>query len=134
MKRGLGILLMVIGALVMAVAMMMDTTVSFGGQSARVVGTTYGTEELPEVPAQRVHNIGLIQAQQNHLILGGVIAIAGLLVALLGGGTPKVAQADQINSPADDLKAFGIERVGEKWLYKGQEFNSYEAAVLFARR
>lgn len=57
----------------------MDTTVSSG--------------------AIRVHNLGLLRAQENSIIVGGLALIMGLLMILLGGRSQRIKDADGISSP-----------------------------------
>ncbi|WP_317685281.1 zinc ribbon domain-containing protein [Azotobacter beijerinckii] len=64
--RGFGVFLLVAGVLWLLVAMSMDTSVAVGD-------------------GRRINNIGLIADQQNHIMLGGMIALAGLLTVIFGG-------------------------------------------------
>lgn len=63
--KGLGILLLIIGIVVLVVSLSMDTSIDIG----------YG---------HRVNNIGLMRDQQNYLIVGAVIFLAGALIAVMG--------------------------------------------------
>lgn len=62
--RGFGILAIVLGVIVMLGAMVMDISVPAG--------------------MGRVNNLGLMADRQNYTIIGGVLLIAGLLMAMLG--------------------------------------------------
>lgn len=62
--KGLGVVVLVVGVLVVLGAMMMDVSVPSG------VG--------------RVNNIGLMAERQNFTLIGAVLSIAGLLMFLLG--------------------------------------------------
>ncbi|WP_190300812.1 hypothetical protein [Pseudomonas chlororaphis] len=62
--RGFGILAIVLGVIVMLGAMVMDVSVPAG--------------------MGRVNNLGLMADRQNYTIIGGVLLIAGLLMAMLG--------------------------------------------------
>ncbi|MBW4524102.1 MAG: hypothetical protein KME18_02745 [Phormidium tanganyikae FI6-MK23] len=63
-KKTWGVVLVIFGALVTVSAFHMDTTVS----------TKYGS----------VHNIGLMQKQNNNIQLGGIIFVAGIILCCLG--------------------------------------------------
>lgn len=64
--RGFGILALIVGLIVVIGAMAMDVSVSTG-------------------MGRRVNNIGLMAQQQNYLIIGALIALAGLLMMIFGG-------------------------------------------------
>ncbi|MEE4461865.1 hypothetical protein V2S84_06985 [Azotobacter chroococcum] len=64
--RGFGVFLLMAGVLWLLVAMGIDTSVAVGD-------------------GRRVNNIGLIADQQNHIMLGGMVALAGLLMVIFGG-------------------------------------------------
>jgi hypothetical protein len=79
-----GIILTTIGIAWALLAFSMDTTVETGGQ--RIGSGIYAID----VPKTRVHNLGLMEQRRNHLMIGGVIVLVGVL--LLGFGslsTPK---------------------------------------------
>jgi hypothetical protein len=59
-KKGIGLLLMIAGAIIGLNGYMMNTTVS----------TDYGS----------VNNIGLMNEQQKHLLVGGIAFIAGVIL------------------------------------------------------
>jgi hypothetical protein len=63
--RGFGVCVLVAGLLLLVGAMSMDVSVSTG--------------------MGRVNNLGLMSERQNFTIVGGMIALAGLLMLLLGG-------------------------------------------------
>ena len=55
---------------------------------------------VPTGAGGRVNNLGLMADRQIHTIVGGVIALAGLLMILLGGkGSPSTAQAEKDTRP-----------------------------------
>ncbi len=64
--RGFGIFAAVIGMIAVIGAMAMDVSVSTG-------------------MGGRVNNIGLMAQQQNYLIVGGLMAMAGLMMIIFGG-------------------------------------------------
>ena len=64
--RGFGILALITGVIAVIGAMAMDVSVSTG-------------------MGGRVNNIGLMAQQQNYLIIGGLIALAGLLMTIFSG-------------------------------------------------
>ena len=62
--KGFGWVVLLVGVLWLIVALNMDVSVATG----------YG----------RVNNIGLMASRQNHIIVGSVMALCGLLMAILG--------------------------------------------------
>ncbi|MBS0853104.1 hypothetical protein [Leclercia pneumoniae] len=92
--KALGILLLVVGIVVLAVSLSMDTSIEIG----------YG---------QRINNLGLMRDQQNYLIVGAVIFLAGALMAVMGrkNDTHDSIQcpfcAEKINSQAVKCKHCG---------------------------
>ncbi|WP_137138186.1 hypothetical protein [Pseudomonas asiatica] len=68
---------MIVGLIAVAGAMAMDVSVSTG-------------------MGRRVNNIGLMAQQQNYLIIGALIALAGLLMTIFGG--KKKLSSEQIAS------------------------------------
>jgi hypothetical protein len=70
--RPFGIVLIIAGALLVAGALNMDTT-------------TWASNDPIHLSFQRVNNIGLMQAQQNTLILGGLAVLVGVIL-FAGGG------------------------------------------------
>jgi hypothetical protein len=77
--RKLGIVLMAIGVLWGLVAFNMQTTVVTEGK-------TFGSGQFAiQVPRAEVNNIGLLDNRRNHLMLAGLLVVAGVL--LYGFGT-----------------------------------------------
>lgn len=77
--RGFGVLLLIVGILALIGAMSMDVSVSTG------IG--------------RVNNIGLMADRQNFTVVGGLIAIGGLLMFIFGGRrSANEHAADSLNS------------------------------------
>jgi hypothetical protein len=142
MRRTVGVVFLVVGLLTLLSGWMMDTTVRIGGSPAAVVGTTYGTTVLPAVEARYVHNIGLMQDQQNRMMAGGVLAVVGaiLLAGAKGGAAPSVSAEPQqlrVEAPRAEptdarLAELGITQVDGQYLIGAQRFASAAAAVLFA--
>ena len=55
---------------------------------------------MPTGAGGRVNNLGLMADRQVHTIVSGVIALAGLLMVLLGGkGSPAAAQVEKDTRP-----------------------------------
>ncbi|CAB5648347.1 MULTISPECIES: hypothetical protein [Pseudomonas] len=75
--RGFGILALIVGFIAVVGALAMDVSVSTG-------------------MGRRVNNIGLMAQQQNYLIIGALIALAGLLMTIFGG--KKKLSSEQIAS------------------------------------
>ncbi|WP_244176310.1 hypothetical protein [Pseudomonas grimontii] len=68
---------------------------------------------VPTGAGGRVNNLGLMADRQIHTIVGGVIALAGLLMVLLGGkGSPAAAQAEKDTRPcplcAESIKTAAV--------------------------
>jgi len=84
-----GWLLLVGGAGIVLWALNMDVTVRVEG---RYVGDVY-------IEAQTVNNIGLMNDQRNYMMLGGLVAVVGLLLGLFG---PRPAAAT--GSAVTDLR------------------------------
>ncbi|WP_259608871.1 zinc ribbon domain-containing protein, partial [Klebsiella quasipneumoniae] len=61
----IGYLAIVIGVIFAVSALFMDVTVATSG-------------------GYRVNNLGLISSRQNYMIFGGFVAIAGIIIALVG--------------------------------------------------
>jgi hypothetical protein len=72
-QKQLGIGLLMIGIIGVVLVMMMDTSVVSG----------YG----------RVNNLGLMNDQQNYLIIAGLAVIAGLVLVVMGGGESSSSNA-----------------------------------------
>lgn len=73
-----GVIVLVVGIIIVFMSISMDTTVS----------TNYGG---------RVNNLGLMNAQQNYLILGCVLFLGGILSMIFGNNQAVVR--DEINCP-----------------------------------
>lgn len=92
--RGLGICVLIVGLFVVIGAMSMDVSVSSG--------------------MGRVNNLGLMSERQNFTIIGGIIALGGLLMLLLGGkkSVAEAAPASYDERPcpfcAEPIKAAAI--------------------------
>ena len=90
--KGLGVVVLVVGVLVVLGAMMMDVSVPSG------VG--------------RVNNIGLMAERQNFTLIGVVLSIAGFLMLVLGGrkSVPAVDVSDSRACPmcAEPIKMAAI--------------------------
>lgn len=71
--RGFGILALIVGLIAVIGAMAMDVSVSTG-------------------MGRRVNNIGLMAQQQNYLIIGALVALAGLLMTIFGGKKQMTSQ------------------------------------------
>lgn len=87
--RSLGIFLTVVGILWLALALGMDTT----------VGVSTG----------RVYNIGLLEARRNHLMLGGLTTLIGIILTIFGEKRPhpqnKAIKEEASRAEMEDLKA-----------------------------
>lgn len=118
-KRTVAITCVVLGVAGIVGALFMDTTVSSG------IG--------------RIHNIGLMNDQQNYLIVSGIVAIIGIILfvtlpkkqqALLppskGGGSAWIDKLDDTTLP------FGIERVGTVYVVNGSQFPTVADAMAYA--
>lgn len=93
----IGYLAIVIGVIFAVLALFMDVTVATSG-------------------GYRVNNLGLISSRQNYMIFGGFVAIAGIIIALVGdklkasGTSVKCPYcAELINSEAVKCKHCGSE-------------------------
>lgn len=84
--KGLGVVVLVVGVLVVLGAMMMDVSVPSG------VG--------------RVNNIGLMAERQNFTLIGAVLSIAGLLMFLLGR-RQVVLNVPRVDAPQERIKLSG---------------------------
>ncbi|SEE53674.1 hypothetical protein [Pseudomonas costantinii] len=92
--KGFGTFALIIGVCWLIFALSMDVSVPTG------VGG-------------RVNNLGLMADRQIHTIVGGVIALAGLLMVLLGGkGSPTAAQVEKDTRPcpmcAESIKTAAV--------------------------
>lgn len=68
---------------------------------------------VPTGTGGRVNNMGLMADRQIHTIVGGMIALAGLLMVLLGGkGSPGATQAEKDTRPcplcAESIKTAAV--------------------------
>lgn len=96
--KGLGVLFLVLGVIAVFAAMMMDVSVPAG------VG--------------RVNNIGLIAERQNFILVGGTLAVMGLLMLMLRR-RPEVAAQDLSNSKTCLVCAETIKRAAVKCKHCG---------------
>ncbi|MBT1266409.1 hypothetical protein [Pseudomonas sp. VS38] len=92
--KGFGTFALVVGACWLIFALSMDVSVPTGAGG-------------------RVNNLGLMADRQIHTIVGGVIALAGLLMVLLGGkGSPAAAQVEKDTRPcpmcAESIKTAAV--------------------------
>jgi hypothetical protein len=78
--RGWGGLVLVIGIVWVIAAACMDVSVSTGSGS-------------------RVNNIGLIAQQQNHLMIGGMVALGGLLMTIFGARSSSPQVQAEVTRP-----------------------------------
>ena len=76
---GVAALLMGVGTFGVVHALNMDTTVEVPGQPSETIGSGEFSIDIPSVPAQRVHNIGLMEERRTWLILSGLALIVGVL-------------------------------------------------------
>lgn len=77
--RNVGVFLFILGAVWVSLAFNMDTTVL-------VEGKTYGEGAFAFTsPSQRVNNLGLMNDRQNHLMIAGIVLLAGIV--LIGFGS-----------------------------------------------
>jgi hypothetical protein len=137
MRKQLGYVLLIGGCLALASALMMDTTVRVSGSPEQTIGTTYGTETVAAVPDRYVHNIGLMQDQQNRLYLGGVLAVIGVLLVVTAKPADVQAaiavQAATSRDQDEELRHFGVTQDGDAYVWGTQRFSSPEAALMFAK-
>jgi hypothetical protein len=71
--KGLGLALIVVGAIGVFLALGMETTVYVPGQ-------TLGSGALStNIPSQSVHNLGLVFRQLEWLVVSGMVALSGVL-------------------------------------------------------
>lgn len=77
-SAGFGVLLFFLGLAGLLYAWGMDTTLEVPKQ------TFFGTE----IGGNRVHNIGLMQQQQNTLFVSGGVCVLGVVLAVLAAGRP----------------------------------------------
>lgn len=84
--QGVGALLFIVGIGILLNFWGMDTTVQVPTQT--IMGVQVGGE--------RVHNVGLMQERQNGLMVGGGMAVLGLILAVLGTGSAVQARPSRI--------------------------------------
>lgn len=71
--KGLGLVLIVVGVLGLGAALNMDTTVHVPSQ-------TIGAGDFSaNIPAQSVHNLGLMLRQLEWVVVSGLVALSGVL-------------------------------------------------------
>lgn len=108
--RGFGILLMVVGVIAVLAALGMDTS----------VGTGLGG---------RVNNIGLMADRQNYTIIGGLMAIAGLLMVIFSGHKAQAGTVDTDTRPCPAC-AETIKNAAVKCKHCGEDVRSIQAPGL----
>ena len=84
--RGLGIVALVIGVICVVSALGMDVSVSTG------------------VGGGRVNNLGLMADRQNYTLVGGMVALAGLLLLMFGGTRGHATSGTQTSFEARDTR------------------------------
>lgn len=92
--KGFGTFALIVGICWLIFALSMDVSVATGAGG-------------------RVNNLGLMADRQVHVIVGGMIALAGLLMVLLGGkGSPAAAQEEKDTRPcpmcAESIRAAAV--------------------------
>lgn len=79
-----GKIFVLIGAIWGVIAFNMDTTVA---TESKFIGDTY-------IPSRQVHNIGKMEDRRNHLMLAGLMIIAGVILFAVGSRKSPIAQSD----------------------------------------
>ena len=80
---------------------------------------------MPTCAGGRVNNMGLMADRQIHTIVGGMIALAGLLIVLLcGRGSPASSQAKKDTRPCP-LSAETIKTEAVKCMHCGQTLSRW---------
>lgn len=124
--RALGVIFLIVGIGLLIYAISMETSVSTG---------------LPGM--ERVHNIGLLQMQNNYLWVGSILALVGVLMAIFGGskGKDEKDKVEKFSGPESSLsdpayqlylvKKFSIERNDtlQKFAFSGSAFDTLEEAL-----
>lgn len=91
--KGFGAVALIVGACWLVFALSMDVSV-------------------PTSAGRQVNNLGLMADRQVHTIVGGVIALAGLLMVLLGGKSAPAAQTEKDVRPcpmcAESIKTAAV--------------------------
>jgi len=109
--KGFGTFALIVGACWLIFALSMDVSVPTGAGG-------------------RVNNLGLMADRQIHTIVGGVIALAGLLMVLLGGkSSPAVAQVERDTRPCP-MCAESIKTAAIKCKHCGADVNPAETPRL----
>lgn len=100
--KGLGTFALIVGVCWLIFALSMDVSVPTGAGG-------------------RVNNMGLMADRQVHTIVGGMIALAGLLIVLLGGkGSPASAEEEKDTRPCP-MCAESIKNAAVKCKHCGAE-------------
>lgn len=107
--KGLGRLILFVGVCWAVFALNMDVSVSTGSGS-------------------RVNNLGLMADRQIHTILGGIIALAGLLMILLTGKSAAIPLAIESNSRLCPMCAETIKNAAIKCKHCGADVQPSHAA------
>lgn len=80
--KNLGLVLLLVGILLCIVSLSMDTSVE-------VPERTHGEGEFKiTTPKSRVNNLGLMNDQQNYILLSCALALIGALIFIFGKNTP----------------------------------------------
>lgn len=116
--RKIGFLLIAIGLVWAAFAFNRDTTVSAGGY--------FG------VPAERVHNIGLMEDRRNETILAGVVFLAGILLVGFGSLRPEEMKLGQHGDKLE-MDRLGIQLVDGKYVFGDYRYDTLGQAVIHAK-
>ncbi len=108
--RGFGILAIVAGALVVIAAMMMDVSVPSG--------------------LGRVNNLGLMAERQNYTIIGGILLLAGILMAMRSGRRSSADISTANDARACPMCAEQIKRAAIKCKHCGADVGPANAPQL----
>lgn len=110
--KGLGYVALIVGVCWLIFALSMDVSVSTGAGG-------------------RVNNIGLMADRQVHTIVGGMVALAGLLMILLSGKSPTAsAITPESDSRPCPMCAETIKNAAVKCKHCGAEVQAIEAPRL----
>lgn len=109
--KGFGTIILLTGVCWLAFALGMDVSVATGAGG-------------------RVNNLGLMADRQVHTIVGGMIALAGLLMALLGGKSSPPNMQAQADSRPCPLCAETIKNAAIKCKHCGADIEAIQAPRL----